>query len=82
VNYSRAYLQKAGYDVLVKITMKPGAMKYINQVTVGHRTAAGASGWAARGSLLWKMEQGVRNIGIQSNTHIFNPLIKSFNIIK
>ena len=25
-NYSRAYLQKSGYDVLVQFSMKPGAM--------------------------------------------------------
>ncbi|WP_293916381.1 MULTISPECIES: RHS repeat domain-containing protein [unclassified Sphingobacterium] len=81
-SYSRAYLQKSGYDVLVKFNMKPGAMNYFNQVGVMHRTAAGASGWAGRGSLLWKTEQGVMNLGIQSNTHMFNPWINSFKVIK
>jgi RHS repeat-associated protein len=81
-NYSRAYLQKSGYDVLVQFNMKPGAMNYFNQVGVMHRTAAGASGWAARGSLLWKSEQGVMNLGIQSNTQMFNPWINSFKVIK
>lgn len=79
--YSRAYLQKSGYDVLVKFDMKPGAMNYFNQVGVMHRTAAGASGWAERGSLLWKSEQGVMNLGIQQNTHLFNPWIQSFKPI-
>jgi RHS repeat-associated protein len=81
-NYSRAYLQKSGYDVLVQFNMKPGAMDYFNKVGVFHRTAAGSSGWAGRGSLLWKSEQGAMNLGIQSNTHMFNPWIQSFKAIK
>lgn len=81
-NYSRVYLQKPGYDVLVQLNMKSGAMNYFNQFGVMHRTAAGASGWAGRGNLLWKSEQGVMNLGIQSNTHMFNPWINSFKIIK
>ncbi len=81
-NYSRAYLQKSGYDVLVQFNMKPDVMNYFNQVGVMHRTAAGASGWAGRGSLLWKSEQGVMNLGIQSNTHMFNPWINSFKVIR
>jgi RHS repeat-associated protein len=31
--YSRAYLQKSGYDVLVQFTMKPGAANYFTDVT-------------------------------------------------
>ncbi|HAT3994180.1 TPA: hypothetical protein I9Y67_003504 [Elizabethkingia anophelis] len=81
LKYSEAYLQKSGYDVLVKFNMKRGAMNYFNKVGVLHRTAAGSSGWAARGNLLWKMEQGVMNLGIQQNTHMFNPWIKTFKII-
>jgi hypothetical protein len=81
-NYSRSYLQKPGYDVLVQFDMKPGAMIYFNQVGVVHRTAAGASGWAARGSLLWKSEQGVMNLGIQSNKDMFNPWINTFKLIR
>jgi len=81
-NYSRAYLQKSGYDVLVKFSMKPGAMNYFQQVGVMHRTAAGASGWAGRGNLLWKSEKGVMNLGIQQNTYMFNPWINNFIIIK
>ena len=81
-NYSRAYLQKSGYDVLVQFNMKPGATNYFNQAGVLHRTAAGSSGWAGRGSLLWKSEQGIMNLGIQSNTHMFNPWIQSFKVIK
>jgi hypothetical protein len=80
--YSRAYLQKSGYDVLVRFKMQPGAMNYFQEIGVMHRTAAGASGWAGRGNLLWKSEQGVMNLGIQSNTHLFNPFINSFKIIK
>jgi RHS repeat-associated protein len=81
-NYSRAYLKKSGYDVLVQFKMKPGAMNYFNQVGVVHRTTAGARGWAGRGSLLWKSEQGVMNLGIQSNTQMFNPWISSFKVIR
>jgi RHS repeat-associated protein len=81
-SYSRAYMQKSGYDVLVQFNMKPEAMNYFNSVGVTHRTAAGGSGWAARGTLLWKSEQGVLNLGIQQNTHLFNPMIESFKPIK
>jgi hypothetical protein len=80
--YSRVYLQKYGYDVLVRFNMKPGAMKYFNEVGVFHRTAAGSSGWAGRGNLLWKSEQGAMNLGIQQNTHMFNPWIQSFKTIR
>ena len=69
------------YDVLVQFNMKPGAMNYFNQVGVMHRTAAGASGWAGRGNLLWKAEGPAMNLGIQSNTHMFNPWISSFKKI-
>lgn len=68
--------------MLVKFNMKPGAMNYFNQVDVIHRTAAGASGWAGRGNLLWKSEQGVMNLGIQQNTYMFNPWINNFIRIK
>jgi len=81
-SYSRAYLQKSGYDVLVQFNMKPGAMNYFNRVGVMHRTAEGASGWAGRGSLLWKSEKGVMNLGIQSNTHMFNKWVNSFKVIE
>lgn len=47
-----------------------------------HRTAAGASGWAGRGNLLWKAEGPAMNLGIQQNTHMFNPWINSFKVIK
>lgn len=81
-SYSRNYLDKAGYDILVQFNMKPGAMNYFNQVGVVHRSVAGSSGWASRGNLLWKSEQGVTNLGIQSNTQLFNPWIQSFKSIK
>ncbi|MCB0738966.1 MAG: hypothetical protein KDC92_15765 [Bacteroidetes bacterium] len=80
--YSQGYLSKPGYDILVEFTMKPGAMNYFNSVGVMHRTAAGSSGWAARGNLLWKSEQGAMNLGIQNNTQLFNPWINSFKAIK
>lgn len=70
------------YDILVQFNMKPGAMNYFNQVGVMHRTPAGASGWAGRGNLLWKSEGKAMNLGIQSNTHMFNPWINSFKKIK
>lgn len=69
------------YEVLVQFNMKPGAMNYFNQVGVMHRTAAGASGWAGRGNLLWKAEGSAMNLGIQSNTHMFNPWISNFKKI-
>ncbi len=81
-SYSRAYLTKPGYDVLVQFNMRSGATNFFNRVGVAHRTAAGSSGWAARGNLLWKPEQGVMNLGIQSNTHLFNPLIRNFKVIE
>jgi hypothetical protein len=56
-------------------------MSYFNQVGVFHRTAAASSGWSGRGSLLWKSEQGVMNLGIQQNTQMFNPWIQSFTKI-
>lgn len=62
--------------------MKPGAMNYFNQVGVMHRTAAASRGWAARGNLMWKFEDTAMNLGIQQNTHLFNPWIQSFKIIK
>ena len=81
-SYSRAYLQKSGYDVLVEFRMKFGATDYFNSISVFHRTAAASSGWAARGNLLWKSERGVMNLGIQQNTNLFNPWIQSFKTIK
>ena len=81
-SYSRAYLSKPGYDVLVQFKMRSGATNFFNRVGVAHRSAAGSSGWAARGNLLWKPEQGVMNLGIQSNTHLFNPWIRSFKVIE
>lgn len=80
--YSRAYLNKMGYDVLVEFTMKRGAMKHLKDVGVFHRTFAGSSGWASRGNLLWKVEKEALNLGIQQNTHLFNPWIKGFKAIK
>ncbi|MFV0328207.1 MAG: DUF6443 domain-containing protein [Dysgonomonas sp.] len=80
--YSSRYLEKSGYDLLVKFDMKPGAFSYFDQIGVLHRTEAARSGWATRGNLLWKPEQGVMNLGIQQNTHIFNPWIQNFKVIK
>lgn len=70
------------YDVLVRFKMKPGAMNYFNQVGVMYRTASGSIGWISRGNLLWKSEGGVMNLGIQQNTHMFNPWINNFKVIK
>jgi RHS repeat-associated protein len=74
-SYSRAYLQKSSYDVLVEFRMRFGATDYFNSISVFHRTAAASSGWASRGNLLWKSEKGVMNLGIQQNTDLFNPWI-------
>jgi RHS repeat-associated protein len=80
--YSSSYLTKAGYDVLVKFNMKPGAMEYFNTVGVYHRTTLGASGWAERGNLLLKIEKGTLNLGIQKNTSMFNQWIQNYEKIK
>jgi RHS repeat-associated protein len=70
------------YNVLVQFNMKPGAMDYFSKVGIMHSRAPGLSGWAGRGNLLWKSERGAMNLGIQSNTHMFNPWINSFKVIK
>jgi RHS repeat-associated protein len=82
LSYSKSYLSKPGYDVIVQFTMKPSAMKHFNQVSVIHRTKAASSGWAERGHLMWKSEKGALNLGIQQNTGIFNSQIQSFKVIK
>ena len=78
--YSKSYLQKVNYDVVIEFTMKPGAMNYFKEIGIFHRTAAGAKGWASRGNLLWKSEKGALNLGIQQNTELFNPWIQKFEI--
>lgn len=80
--YAKDFLSKPGYDVLVKFNMKPGATNYFKSVGVLHRPPAGSSGWAGRANLLFKSEKGVMNLGIQSNIHMFNPWIKSFNVVR
>jgi YD repeat-containing protein len=80
--YARRYLQKEGYDVLVKFNMRRGAMNYFESIGVKHGTFAGRTGWAGRGNLLLKMEKNSLNIGVQQNVHLFNPFIKSFKVIK
>jgi|GEM_PF-6491054 len=70
------------YEVLVQFNMKSGAIDYFNQVSVMHSRTPGLSGWAGRGNLLWKAEGEAMNLGIQSNTHMFNPWIQSFKVIK
>jgi len=47
-----------------------------------HKTTEGAKGWAQRGKLLWKSENRTLNLGIQSNTEMFNPWIKKIKIIE
>lgn len=47
-----------------------------------HRTPAASKGWANRGLLMWKYERKAWNLGIQQNTHMFNPWINNFKVIK
>jgi hypothetical protein len=76
--YSRTYLLKKEYDVLVKFKMKPGTMNKFNKIGVWHRTPAASKGWSKRGLLMWKLEKGTLNLGIQDNTNAFNKQIDNF----
>ncbi|MDO3625691.1 hypothetical protein [Mucilaginibacter sp. BT774] len=79
--YSRKYLLKKGYDVLVEMEMKPGALEAIEENAVYHRTIEAAKGWASRGKFMWKYEDPAWNLGTQQNVDMFNPWIKSVKII-
>lgn len=80
--YSAKYLGKEGYDVMVQFNMKPGAFEAFENNAVYHRTPAANKGWANRGHLMFKKEGDAWNLGIQQNTHLFNPWISSFKRIK
>jgi RHS repeat-associated protein len=91
-NYSRSYLGKPGYDVLVKFYVKPGTLEKLSEVGVKHSSAVNkfgfgqlervSPGWMKRGQSLFKVEAkgSVLNVGI-GNPSIFNSNITSFSII-
>ena len=91
-NYSRAYLDKAGYDILVKFEVNSGTLNALSENGVrngsnavieagfGHLPKV-SKGWMQEGLNLFKGEKGILNIGLGSNPSIFNNNIKGFKII-
>lgn len=91
-SYTRAFLQKSEYDVLVQFNLRSGALNNMasNVVRNGASSVINQgfgnlpkvySGWADDGLLLFKGERGSLNIGLQQNTGSFNNLIKNIKWI-
>lgn len=88
-NYSKSYLGKEGYDVLVKFQTEIGTLNSLADIGVrnGSRAVveAGfgnlpkvAAGWMEKGFNFFKGERGILNIGLGSNPSVFNSNIINF----
>ena len=91
-NYSKVYLEKDGYDVLVKFQTSRGTLNALSNFGVrdGSKTVFSAGfghlpevklGWMSNGFNYFKGESGVLNIGLGYNPSVFNKNIISFTKI-
>jgi RHS repeat-associated protein len=90
--YSRSYIGRPGYDVLVKFKTNPGTLNNLSRIGVrdqsnvvfragfGHLPEV-EKGWMKNGFNYFKGETGTLNVGLGSNTSIFNSNILSYNVI-
>jgi RHS repeat-associated protein len=91
--YSRSYLGKEGYEVLVMFHTKAGTLDALAANGVKHSEAVAkfgygflpdvAKGWMTRAQNLFKVERGsYLNVGLGYNPSTFNSRLNGFKIIE
>ncbi len=92
-SYSRSYLGRQGYDVLVKFDTRPNTLNSLAGVGVRNGSKAiikagfgylpkVSEGWMGKGFNFFKGERRVINVGLGNNPSIFNSNIIQFTKIR